>query len=148
MAKSWNEIAPLPVRIVFGLGFAVHGYPKILTPDGYQNILYIMQQVFPAQLEQFAWVGAYIIGALEFFGGLALLFGIFPRSFGLLFTVEILGNIIMQLIRGGAPHPLNPKQPLPGIESSLMYLAASIAVWIGGAGGWSVTRMFNPKPSD
>ena len=144
MARSWNEIAPLPIRIVFGLGFMLHGYPKIFTADGYQNILYIMQHI-PVPM---AWLGAYIIGSLEFFGGVALLVGIFPRTFGLLFTLEILGNILMQLIRGGAPPPLNPKQPLPGIESSLMYLAASIAIWIGGAGGWSVTRMFNPKPSD
>jgi uncharacterized membrane protein YphA (DoxX/SURF4 family) len=93
-------------------------------------------------------VGAAIVGALEFFGGLALLFGVFPRSFGLLFSLEILSNIVMQLYCHGAPPPKIPSQHLPGIESSLMYLAASIAILVGGAGGWSVTRMFNPKPSD
>ena len=142
--RRWNEIAPLPVRLIFGGGFMIHGFPKLFTPDGYQNILYIMNQIgvpMPG-------VAAYVIGGLEFFGGVALLTGTFVRTFGLLFIIELVGNMLMQIIRGGAPTPLNPDQPLPGIESSLLYLAASIALWIGGSGGFSVTRMFMPRPSD
>jgi len=54
----------------------------------------------------------------------------------------------MQLIRGGAPPPLIPDQHLPRIESSLLYLAAAVALFVGGAGAFSVTRMFVPRPSD
>ena len=142
--RRWNEIAPLPVRLIYGGGFMIHGYPKLFTPDGYANILFIMQQVGVPLPGLFA----YIIGGLEFFGGVALLTGTFVRTFSLLFIIELISNMLMQIIRGGPPTPLNPDQPLPGIESSLLYLAASIALWIGGSGDFSVTRMFVPRPSD
>lgn len=154
MARRWNEIAPLPVRLVFGAGFMFHGYPKLFTPDGYQNILHIMQQIPPPDIMQHIpaplfGLLAYGIGGLEFFGGLALVTGTFVGTVSLLFILEISSNLLMQIIRpGGAPPPLNPTQPLPGIESSLLYIAASIALFVGGAGGYSVTRMFVPRPSD
>jgi len=53
MSRKWNQIAPLPVRLVFGAGFMFHGYPKLFTPDGYQNILHIMQLI-PATVSLFA----------------------------------------------------------------------------------------------
>jgi putative oxidoreductase len=144
MLRRWNEIAPLPVRIAFGGGFMLHGYSKLFTPDGYQNILYMMHQV-PTPVP---WLMAYVIGGLEFFGGLALVTGTCVGTVSVLFIVGIASNIAMQLVRGDAPQPLNPNQPFPGIESSLLCIAASIALFIGGAGGYSVTRMFVPRPSD
>lgn len=144
MPRKWNEIAPLAVRLVFGAGFMLHGYPKLFTPDGYQNILHILQLI-PAPVP---WLAAYLVGALEFFGGLALVTGTFVKTVSLLFIIEMIANLIMQLIRGGAPPPLNPHQPLPGIENSLLYLAACVALFVGSAGGFSVTRMFVPRPSD
>src|SRR5262245_21922657 len=148
MARRWNEIAPLPVRLVFGGGFMFHGYPKIFTPDGYQNILHIVQQVVPTSLAWSAPYAAWGIGMLEFFGGLALVTGTFVGTVSLVFIIELVGNLVMQVIRGGPPQPLNPNQPLPGVESSLLYISASVALWIGGAGGYSITRMFVARPSD
>lgn len=144
MERRWIEISSLPERLVFGFGFMFHGYPKLFTADGYANILHIMQQI-PVPAPRFM---AYVIGALEFFGGLALFSGTFVRTVSALFVIELIGNVMMQVIRGGAPPPLNPNQPLPGMENSLLYIAAALALWLGGSGGYSVTRIFVPRPSD
>ena len=144
MSKRWNEVAPLPVRLIYGGGLMYHGYPKIFTADGYANIVHIVEGI-PSP---FPHVMAALIGGLEFFGGLALVIGAFVGTFATLFILELLSNIAMQLIRGGAPPPLNPNQPLPGYENTLLYIVGSITLLIGGAGGYSLTRMFNPRPSD
>jgi uncharacterized membrane protein YphA (DoxX/SURF4 family) len=143
MSRRWNEIAPLPVRLIFGGGLMCHGFPKIFTADGYANIVHIVREI-PAP---FPYVAAALIGALEFFGGLSIVIGAFVGTFSRLFILELTANIVMQLIRGGPPTPLNPAQPLPGYENSLLYLAGAIALLLGGAGGCSLTRMFNPRPS-
>lgn len=144
MYKRWNEIAPILIRLIYGGGLMYHGYPKIFTTDGYANIVHIVSGI-PAPFPHL--VGA-LIGALEFFGGLFLVTGAFVGTFATLFILELTGNIAMQLIRGSAPPPLNPNQPLPGYENTLLYIVGSIALLIGGSGGYSLTRMFNPKPSD
>jgi putative oxidoreductase len=144
MFERWNEYAPIPVRLIFGGGLMYHGYPKIFTASGYANIVHIVEGI-PVPFPHV--VGA-LIGGLEFFGGLFLLVGAFVGTFATLFILELSGNILMQLIRGGAPPPLNPNQPLPGYENTLLYIVGSIALLIGGSGGFSVTRMFNPRPSD
>jgi putative oxidoreductase len=144
MFKRWNEIAPISIRLIYGGGLMYHGYPKIFTADGYANIVHVVQGI-PAPFPHL--VGA-LIGALEFFGGLALVIGAFVGTFATLFILELLSNVLMQLIRGGAPPPLNPNQPLPGYENTMLYIVGCIALLIGGAGGYSVTRMFNPAPSD
>ena len=146
MPRRWNEIAPLPVRLAFGGGFLLHGYPKVFTHDGYENILYIIQHVcIPTPS---APLMAYVVAFLEFFGGLALVTGTLVSLFSVLFIIEMIGRLALQVICGGPPDPLNPHQALPDVESALLYLTASIALLIGGCGGWSVTRMFLPKPSD
>jgi putative oxidoreductase len=143
MARRWNEIAPVPVRLIYGGGLMYHGFPKIFTADGYANIVHIVQGI-PAP---FPHLTAALIGGLEFFGGLSILVGAFVVTFSWLFLFELSANIVMQLVRGGAPPPLNPNQPLPGYENTLLYIAGALALLLGGAGGFSLTRMFNPRPS-
>ncbi len=63
-----------------------------------------------------------MIGGLEFLGGLMLFSGTFVPLVALLIVIEMLANLITALINGGFPPPLNPNQPLPGYEQTLLYL--------------------------
>lgn len=143
MGKRWNDYAPVPIRLVFGGGFAYHGYPKIFTAEGHQSFLHIMQGMGVPFPEVMAWV----IGGLEFFGGVLLMLGAFVFTVSALLVIELVINIITALVNGGFPPPLNPDQPLPGYENSLLYIAGLLALILGGAGAFSLTRLFVPKPS-
>ena len=144
MSKKWNEWAPVPIRLVFGGFLAYHGYPKVFTAAGHASFLHIMQQTGIPFPQVMAWV----IGLLEFFGGLTIVLGAFVVTAATLIVIELSINIIMALINGGFPTPLNPNQPLPGYASSFLYICGFLALVIGGAGGFSLTRMVVPKPSD
>jgi putative oxidoreductase len=82
----------LVLRIVLGVIFFTHGYPKIMRPS------LDLQQVFtqhglPAQF-------VYVAGILEVFGGILLALGLFTRPAALLVTVEM-GVTIWKLHSSG-----------------------------------------------
>lgn len=141
MTKRWYELAPVPVRMIVGGGLAYHGYPKIFTAEGHASFLHIMQGMGVPFPELMSWV----IGGLEFFGGLMLFSGTFVSLVALLIVIEMAVNLIMALLHGGFPPPLNPNQPLPGYEQTLLYLLGALALVIGGSGGFSITRVFVPR---
>ena len=64
------EFAPLPLRIIAGVGFMIHGLPKILDIGKTQGSF--MNMGLPHDL-------AILIGLLEFIGGLAILLSVFTR---------------------------------------------------------------------
>jgi putative oxidoreductase len=141
MTKKWNEWAPLPVRLVIGGGLTYHGYPKLFTADGHASFLHIMQGMHVPFPELASW----LVAILEFGGGLCLLFGAFVVTVGLLIALEMVINLVTTFLQGGPPPPLNPNQPLPSNEQSFLYLAGALALWIGGAGTWSVDSMLRRK---
>ena len=144
MAKKWNEQSPVLIRWVFGGGFMLHGYPKLFTAEGHASFLHIMEQLGAPAPQVMAWA----VGALEFFGGLALFAGVFVVTVSMVLIVELAINLIVALLRGGFPAPLNPDQPLPGYASSLLYISGLLALAIGGPGCFSLTRIFVPRPPD
>jgi putative oxidoreductase len=64
------EFASLPLRVVAGVGFMIHGLPKILDIGKIQGSFTNMG--VPPDL-------AILIGLLEFIGGLAILLGFLTR---------------------------------------------------------------------
>ena len=64
------DFAPLPLRVIAGVGFMIHGLPKILEIGKTQGSF--MNMGLPQDL-------AILIGLLEFIGGLAILLGVFTR---------------------------------------------------------------------
>jgi uncharacterized membrane protein YphA (DoxX/SURF4 family) len=89
---------------------------------------------------------SWLVAVLEFCGGMALLLGFFVSAVAFLIVIEMVINLAAAVLHGGFPPPLNPSQPLPGYEQSLLYLAGAVALTLGGAGGVSITRLFVPRP--
>ena len=68
---AFRWLAPVLLRVVVGLIFTVHGYHKLLGGmEGFTQ--YVVTLGFPAFM---AWVAA----GTEFFGGVALILGLFTR---------------------------------------------------------------------
>ncbi len=116
------EFAPLPLRIIAGIGFMIHGIPKLLDIPGTQNSFANMG--LPPEL-------AIIIGLLEFIGGLAILLGILTRIATVLLAIDMIGAILLVKLSKGF---------IGGFELDLLYLAIMISLMINGPGSISIEK--------
>jgi len=137
MFKKWNQWAPLPLRLILGLGLAYHGFPKLFSAAGQASFIGMMQSMGVPAPGLMVWV----VGILEFVGGLLLVVGAFTGIVSAVIVIEIIINLVVALFRGGFPQPLPGQQPLPGVEVSLVYMAGLLALILGGAGVYSIDQM-------
>jgi putative oxidoreductase len=136
-ARGWDVArwAPIPLRLVVGYGFLVHGYAKLVKgPDVFADILHAIGVPAPHLM---AWLTILI----EVLGGVAVLLGAFvplvsvPMAAVLLvamFTVHLpYGfssiNLVAVTSAGAVFGP-------PGYETDLLYLACLAALVAGGSG--------------
>jgi putative oxidoreductase len=120
--KTVFNFAPLPLRIIAGIGFMIHGLPKLLDIPGTQSSFTNMG--LPPEL-------AVIIGLLEFIGGLAILLGIFTRIAAGLLAINMIGAILLVKLSKGF---------IGGFELDLLYLAIMISLILTGPGSISIEK--------
>lgn len=120
--KNVFNYAPLPLRIIAGIGFMMHGLPKLLDIPGTQNSFTNMG--LPPEL-------AIIIGLLEFIGGLAILLGILTRIAAGLLAIDMIGAILLVKLSKGF---------IGGYELDLLYFAIMISLMITGPGSFSIEK--------
>ena len=120
--KTVFNFAPLPLRIIAGIGFMIHGLPKLLDITNTQNSFTNMG--LPPEL-------AVIIGLLEFIGGLAILLGIFTRIAAGLLAINMIGAILLVKLSKGF---------IGGFELDLLYLAIMISLILTGPGSISIEK--------
>lgn len=141
----WADWAPLPLRLIIGFGFIYHGFPKLFTEEGHQTILGMLRDLGVPLPEVMAWV----VAIVEFAGGIGLILGALVPLFSLLLTI----NMLVAMFMVHLPHGFGflnitgmeegePVFGMPGYEVNLLYIAALLALLIGGAGALSVDRMF------
>jgi len=110
------------LRIIAGIGFVIHGLPKLLDIEATQNSFSNMG--LPPEL-------AIIIGLLEVIGGLAILLGILTRIAAGLLAIDMIGAILqVKLLKGF----------IGGYELELLYLAIMISLMITGPGNFSIEK--------
>src|SRR5512135_2521644 len=85
MSKQWRQRwAPVPIRLVVGTGFMVHGWAKLSRgPDGFARLLAQIGVPWPK-------LTAWIAMLLELVGGGAILIGAFVTVLGLPLIVMML----------------------------------------------------------
>ena len=86
----WSGITLLLLRIFYGVLFVAHGWPKI--KDLMQNAKNFEGMGFRPGL---FW--GTLVALLEFFGGLAIIAGLFTQVLGLLLAVEMIVATIWRL---------------------------------------------------
>src|SRR5215471_4042217 len=79
--NSFQPLGLLGLRIVLGLIFFTHGYPKLTRSAAAMQAVFA-EHGLPAQL-------VYVAGVLETFAGLLLILGLFTRPAALLLAVEM-----------------------------------------------------------
>ncbi len=138
LQKYW----PLSLRILLGIGFLVHGAPKLFSAAQHAGFVGMLQQMAIPAPGLMAWV----VGLVEFLGGIALIIGFLTAEASVLlgiemvvalFTVHLSQGFNFIQIKGMTPEG-TPLFGLPGIEVNLLYLAGLIALFIGGSGPLSV----------
>ncbi len=144
MSDRRIDWARLPLRLILGFGFVYHGYPKLFSGQGHDGFVGMLQKIgVPAP-----GLAAWAVGAVEFFGGLALIAGAFVT------VVSVLGiiNMLVALFTVHLPSGFNfinmtgmtesgPTFGMPGYEVNLLYIAGFVALALAGPGACSVDRV-------
>jgi putative oxidoreductase len=79
--EKLKPLALLLLRLALGIIFIFHGYPKLFTHTR-ESMQMFEHMGFPGYF-------VYVAGALEFFGGIVLIPGLFTRIAGLLLAGEM-----------------------------------------------------------
>ena len=116
----------LPLRIVVGLVFLMHGAQKLFVfgPGGTADIMGKLGLPLPL-------VSATVVIAVELLGGLAILLGVFARVAGALLAFEMVIAILVARVHGGFFAPY-------GYEFELTLLGASLTFALNGPGRMSL----------
>ena len=123
--------APLAVRIPIGIIFVAHGAQKLFGALGGYGLEGTGQFMASLGLTP-GYLMALLAGSAEFFGGLALLFGLLVRPAAAALAFAMLVAIFSVHIDKGLFMANN------GYEFALALLAASVSLLISGAGRLSV----------
>ena len=120
---DWGVV---PVRLVVGLVFLVHGAQKLFAfgPGGTAAFLGQLGIPFPS-------VTATALIAVEFLGGLALLIGLFTRWVAAMLAIDMLVAILTVHAKGGFFVP-------DGVEFVLTLFGANMSLVLLGSGAASV----------
>jgi putative oxidoreductase len=138
----WRRWVPIPIRLILGVGFMVHGWAKWSRgPAAFAELL--KQAHVPLPL-----VNAWLVTLLEIFGGLALLTGAFVTIISIPLILSMLGAMFTVNIKYGFSAvktigltPEGPQFGPPGYEINLLYIACLVALILGGAGPLSIDAL-------
>ena len=132
----------VPLRLIVGYGFMEHGYAKLARgPDSFAHILAALNVPMP---ELAAWATILV----ELFGGLAVLLGVLIP----LASIPMIAVLLVAIVTVHLPNSFSSIKlesvtaagahfGQPGYETDLLYVAALIALVIGGSGPLALNRL-------
>ncbi|MBI2526450.1 MAG: DoxX family protein [Candidatus Rokubacteria bacterium] len=124
----------LPLRLVVGLVFLVHGAQKLFQFGLGGTAGFLGSLGVPAPT-----LAAVVVIAVELLGGLALISGAFTRVVALVLAVHMLVAIVLVHLTAGFFLP-------KGYEFALTLLGANLTLFLTGAGAASVDAALGPHP--
>ena len=140
---SWYAV---PLRVVVGFGFVEHGYAKLSRgADGFISILHAIGLPF-ADLLGWATIVVEIVGGLLILAGALVPVAAVPMIIVLLVAI-----LTVHLPNGFSSIKLMSYDTegahfgQPGYETDLLYIAALVALCVGGAGPFSLDGYLKPR---
>jgi putative oxidoreductase len=141
MSRPFRRYWPIPLRIILGIAFMVHGAPKLFSAEAHRQFEGMLGQLGVPAPQLMSWV----VGLVEFGGGLAIALGLFTwLAAGLLAVDMIVAALLVHAPQGFANVQITgmsdrgPIFGMPGYELNLVYLAGLLALLVGGPGPLSV----------
>jgi putative oxidoreductase len=136
---QWSYV---PLRLVMGSGFIVHGWAKWSRgPSAFGKLLHQVGIPLP---ELTAW----LVTLLELVGGFALIAGALVTIISVPLIISMLVAMFTIHIRYGFSAiktiGLNQNGPVfgpPGYEVNLLYIAGLLTLVLAGPGPWSIDRL-------
>jgi len=140
--------APIPLRLIVGVGFMIHAYLKLARgPDVFVTALQGLGVPAPGLM-------AWLTIAGELFGGVAVLAGLFiplvaiPLASILIVAIATVhwrfGFSSVKLLAVTAD---GPRFGPPGYETNLLYLACLATLVIGGSGPLALDALVRRRPA-
>ena len=138
----WQRWVPIPIRMILGVGFMVHGLAKWSRgPAVFAELLRQAHVPFPL-------ANAWLVTSLEILGGLALLMGAFVTIVSFPLILSMLGAMFTVNIKFGFSAvntigltPEGPQLGPPGYEINLLYIACLVVLILSGAGPLSIDAL-------
>lgn len=123
----YNDFVLLILRVILGLVLVAHGWPKFKNLKGTAQSFEEGMGFKPGRL----W--ATIAMIVEFFGGIALILGIFTQGVASLVLIQFLVIIIWKILK---------KSPIVGgLELDLLIWAIAVLLSVQGAGTISLDQL-------
>jgi putative oxidoreductase len=121
------SVTALLLRLVIGFTFILHGYPKFSAEQRKQGGEWMKSLGLPK--------GFILFGAVvEFFGGIAIILGIFTQIIAPLFAVWMLSTTWVSKVK-------MKKKFVAGYEVDVLLLVGSLALAAIGAGAFSIDHL-------
>ena len=120
---AFKLFAPVFLRLVLGIVFIAHGYPKLFKDFAGTVGWFDSAGIKPAKF----WV--LVVGIVEFFGGIALIVGFATQLAALLIAINMLGAIFLVKRKMGLVN---------GYEFDLALLAMALSLVFLGAGFFAI----------
>lgn len=143
---TWQAWYAIPLRLIVGFGFMEHGYAKLERgPEMFASVLHALGVPLPGLLA-WATIGVELLGGLAVFLGALVTLASVPMAAVLLvaiFTVHIpngFSSIKLLSVDAAGAH-FGP----PGYETDLLYLAALVALVLGGSGPLSLDGLMRRR---
>jgi putative oxidoreductase len=133
MSEGW---APLPLRVALGIGLMIHGGIKLFVAGGHANIAHEVAQLGVP----FAGLMGWVVGGVEFFGGLGILLGGLFKIATALNALNVGGLLVLAGLAGGIPDPLPGGDPLPEFREAFLIFAGTLTLFLGGPGRLAIDR--------
>jgi putative oxidoreductase len=142
-----RNYAPLPLRVVIGVGLMLHGGIKLFAVGGHANIAYLIGRLGVPFADAMGWV----VGVVEFGGGLGILLGAWFKLATVANVLNLAGLLVLGRIAGGIPAPLPGGDPLPDFREAFLILAGVASLLMSGPGrftvaGWLESSRPPPDP--
>ena len=150
MNTTINQLAALPIRLIFGFSFIFYGFPKLFDAQTHSFITGMLTQIGVPAPD----LMTYVVGPVELLGGLALIAGAFvPYASVALIPVMLVALFKVHLAQGYSfMHIIGmtesgPQFGVPGYEVNLVYIAGLLTLIIIGTGKYSIDELIASKLS-